>query len=357
MIAKYQDIISDLKKKLYHPVYFLCGEEPYYIDKLSRYMEENILTENEREFNQHVFYGRDSTLSLILDTAYRFPMMSNYQLIIVKEAQEMEKSILGDEDNPSLLLNYLKKPQNTTILVFCYKYRKIDLRTTVGKKITVEGLFFDSKKLYDNQIPAWIENYVRAKGYAIGHKALAILTEYLGNDLSKIAGEVDKLMLNIPVDSEITVVEIERNIGISKDYNIFELQAALGIRNEYKAIQIVNHFASNHKDNPLLLTTAMLYSYFSKLLIFHFLKDKSSGNVAASLGINPYFVNEYTQAARTWNLHSLKRAFSVLKEYDLKAKGMGNVSADEAELYKEFIFKLLNPNIKTQFEEEMSLMS
>jgi len=341
MAISYKDILSDLEKKLYHPVYFFCGEEPYYIDLLSQYIEKNILDEGEREFNQMTFYGRENSIATVLDAAYRFPMMSNHQVIIVKEAQEMRDLLTGGGEDKNMLLTYLEKPQKSTILVFCYKYKKLDMRTSAGKKLAKNSVFFESTKLYDRQIPTWIESYIKDKGYIIGHKALALLAEYLGSDLSKITNELSKLMINLKPPAEITVADIESNIGISKDYNIFELQTALGSKDMGKALQIVEYFASNTKDNPFVLSVVSLYNYFNKLFIYHSLKDKSKNNVAAKLGVSPYFVGDYEKAAKVYSLSTLQKIFHVLREYDLKSKGVGNATTDEEEIYKEFILKLM----------------
>jgi DNA polymerase III subunit delta len=361
----YKEIISDLDKKLFHPVYFLCGEEPFYIDMITNAIEKSVLDETEREFNQFVFYGRDSNLATVLDAAYRFPMMANYQVIIVKEAQDLkdliprakEKSKNSKEDEKEhLLVSYLDKPQKTTVLVFCYKYKTLDMRTSLAKKMGKSAVLFESKKLYENQVPAWIENYLKDKGLIIGHKALALLTEYLGNDLSKISNELGKLMINISPPAEITVNDIEQNIGISKDYNVFELHNALGSRDAGKAMRIINYFASNTKDNPFVVSMGALYSYFTKLLIYHTLKDKSPNSAAASLGVSPFFVKDYISAAKVYSMASLQKAMHILKEYDLKSKGVGNISMDEAALYKELILKLvyLDKVVLEEAEQEIN---
>ncbi len=357
----YKDIIKDLEKKLFHPVYFFCGEEPFYIDMLCQAIEKSVLDETEREFNQFVFYGRDSNLATILDAAIRFPMMANYQVIIVKEAQDL-KDLLprGGEksksDKEPLLLSYLNSPQKTTVLVFCYKYKTLDMRTSLAKKLSKSAVFFESKKLYDNKIPAWIETYLKDKGLIIGHKALALLTEYLGNDLSKISNELNKLMINISPPQEITVNDIEQNIGISKDYNVFELHSALGSRDAAKAMRIIDYFASNTKDNPFVVSMGALYSWFSKLLIYHTLKDKTQNNVVAALGVSPFFVKDYIGAAKMYPMPTIQKAIHILKEYDLKSKGLGNTSMDESDLYKELILKLvyLDKVVLEEADEEIS---
>jgi len=359
----YKEIISDLEKKLFYPVYFFCGEEPFYIDMLTQSIEKSVLDETEMEFNQFIFYGRENSLATILDAAYRFPMMANYQVIIVKEAQDLKDLIPKQsdkdkkkDDKEPLLLSYLNNPQKTTVLVFCYKYKTLDMRTSLAKKLAKSAVLFESKKLYDNQVPAWIENYLKDKGLIIGHRALALLTEYLGNDLSKISNELNKLMINIAPPAEITVNDIEQNIGISKDYNVFELHNALGSKDAEKAMRIINYFASNTKDNPFVLAMGTLYLFFSKLLIYHTLKDKSQNNVTASLSVSPFFVKDYISAARVYNMDGLQKAIHILKEYDLKSKGLGNTSMDEGELYRELILKLiyLDKVVLEEAEEEVN---
>lgn len=343
----YKEIISDLDKKLYHPVYFFWGDEPYYVDLLSQYIEKNVLEEGEREFNQMIFYGRDQSMAEILDAAYRFPMMSNYQVIMVKEAQDI-RDLLPREDengkvkgNKNMLLDYLDNPMKSTILVFCYKYKKIDMRTSLGKKLSKKAVFFESKKIWDDKVPGWIEDYLKAKNYIIGHKAVALLAEYLGSDLSKIANELGKLMINLAPPAEITVSDIERNIGISKDFNIFELQHSLADRDIAKSLRIAEYFAANQKENPFVVCMSSLYNYFSKLLLIHSLRDRSRNNVAAKLGVNPYFVSDYEKAARTFSPAALEKVFNLLREYDLKSKGVDNTMADETEIYREFVLRLI----------------
>jgi len=331
---KYEQIIGDLKNRIYNPIYFLTGDEPFYIDNISNFIEQNVLNDTEKEFNQTIVYGRDTDVASIIAMAKRYPMMSNHQVVIVKEAQYVDKI--------EELLPYIENPLDSTLLVLNYKYKKVDKRKSVFKNIQKKGVLYESKKIYDNQIPNWIDNYVRGKGHTISAKATFMLTEFLGADLSKITNEVHKLLLNTPEGDEITDVLVERNIGISKDFNFFELQNAIGQKNVLKANQIVNYFAANPKENPLVKTVTLLYSFFSKLLIYHQLKDKSRNNVAASLSTNVFFVKDYQVAARNYNLKKLTRIISYLREYDLKSKGVGNVSTTGGELLKELIFKILH---------------
>lgn len=343
----YNTIISELKKKVYRPVYFLMGDEPYFIDIISDHIEQHVLDESEKEFNQSVLYGRDVTAAEVIGAAKRFPMMSEYQVVIVKEAQDIkdlikkEKEDKKDRDKQrSAFELYLENPLPSTILVFCYKYKSLDKRTSVAKLIDKNAVLFESKKLYDNQVPDWINNYLKAKNFSINQRAAGLLAEYLGTSLSKITNELDKLIINLPPNSEISAEHIQTNIGISKDYNVFELHGAIGKKEVLKANRIINYFAANPSDNPMVMTISSLYGYFCKLLTYHHLSDKKMA--ASALGVNPYFVKEYEVAARNYNVGKLKSIFSFLREYDLKSKGVDRGSATEGELLKELIFKILH---------------
>lgn len=344
----FEQIISDLKKKVYHPVYFLTGEEPYFIDAISDYVENTVLNDMEKEFNQTIVYGGDIDVSAITSVAKRFPMMSNYQVVIVKEAQNIKNLVGKEKEEKSKsapkhpLEAYIENPQKSTLLVICYKYKSVDKRTNIGKLISKNTVFFDSKKLYDNQVPAWIESYLKGKAYTMHPLASEMLTEYLGADLSKIVNELDKLMINLPARSEITVDHIQSNIGVSKDYNTFELQAALGKKDVLKANKIVNYFSSNPKDYPLVVTVISLFSYFSKILMYHYLPDKSKNSAAAALGVHPFFMGDYERASRNFGVGKLKTIISDLREYDLKSKGFDNGTADPRELLKELVFKIIH---------------
>lgn len=348
-------ILLDLKRKIFKPIYFLSGEEAHYIDVISDYIEKNALEESDKEFNQTVVYGKDTDLVSILGLAKQFPMMSEHNVVIVKEAQnlkEFNKSAASDEDVPvsknvtntssQQFLNYITNPQPSTILVFCYKYKTLDKRSAIAKGLQKNAIFLETKKLYDNQIPEWINDYVKEKKYSIGPKATALMAEFLGNDLSKISNEIDKLLINLPAGKEITVESIQDNIGISKDYNVFELQDALAKRDILRANRIINHFAANEKDNSAPMVLASLYGYFSKILKYHFLPDKSKFAAAQALGVNPFFIDGYAKAALNYNSSKLKQIFSLLKEYDLKSKGVNNSGVSYGELLKELTFNILH---------------
>lgn len=332
----FDKIIGDIRNKVFYPIYFLTGEEPYYIDEITSEIENGVLTEMEKEFNQSVLYGRDVKSSTIIDYAKRFPMMANHQVIIVKEAQDIDKI---DE-----LLPYVENPMDSTILVICYKYKKFDGRTKFAKTLSKskKAVLFTSKKLYEDKIQNWITTYLKKRNYSISQNACALLADYLGTDLSKITNELGKLIINIPQKNEINVDHIEKYIGISKDFNVFELQKALGIKNVYKANQIINHFGANLKENPLVKVNIILYQYFSKILIYQGLRDKSQNNAAAALSINPFFVRDFQIAASNYKTSKLKEIIGLLREYDMKSKGIDNVSINDGQLMKELIFKILH---------------
>lgn len=330
----FEEIISNLKKKIYHPIYFLMGEETYFIDKISDYISDNVLTDAEKGFNQTILYGKDTEPHNIIANARRFPMMSNHQVIVVREAQNIKKI----ED----LESYAKNPLNSTILVINYKYKTIDKRKTFAKLIDQKGVLFEAKKIYDNQLPAWIISYLKTQNYTIAPQAAAMLSEYLGADLSKVANELDKLIISLPAGTQITPDHIEKNIGISKEFNVYELQNALGERNLLKANRIVNYFGANPSSNPMPVIISGLFSYFSKILNYHFLEDKSQNNVASVLQVHPFFVKTYVAAARNYNIKKLVEIISILREYDMKSKGWGNVSASPADLQREMIYRILH---------------
>src|ERR1700710_2549624 len=286
------EILKDLKNRKYKPLYLLHGEEPYFIDQVSGFVEHKLLPDAEKGFNQTVLYGKDTDIMTVLGAAKRYPMMAEHQVVLVKEAQEMKWG-RDDDDKKSInpLLNYLENPLPSTILVFCYKYGKFDKRKKTYKAIEKNGLVFESAPLYDNKIPGWIENYISGKGCRINQQASLMLAEYLGNDLSKIANELEKLMLNVSAGQEITLEHIQNNIGISKEYNVFELQTALCQKNAFKVNQIINYFEANPKANPIVLVLGNLNNCFSKVLACHYVKDRS--NLAREIGVNPYFVKDY----------------------------------------------------------------
>lgn len=327
-------IVKDIKSGNIQPIYFLMGEEPYYIDRIAQYIDENILAEDEKGFNQMVLYGRDVTIEDIVSNAKRFPMMAERQVVIVKEAQDLSRTI-------EKLTAYAENPQPSTVLVVCYKYKKIDKRKKLYKAVQKSGLIFDSKKLYENQVADWIRRILGSSKYAIEPKAAQMLVEFLGTDLSKINNELEKLKLIIPKGETITADAIEKNIGISKDFNNFELRKAIGTRNILKAHRIVNYFAQNPKDNPLVMTISLLYSFFSQVLQYHGLSDKSKGNVVKTLKINPYFVSDYSAAAQQYPMKKVSQIIALLRDADVKSKGVGAANLPPGDILKELLVKIM----------------
>lgn len=327
-------MVSEIKKGNTKPIYFLMGEEPYYIDKISEFIENNVLDEGEKGFNQQLIYGRDSSVEDIVAAAKRYPMMAEKQVIIVKEAQELSRTI-------EKLVSYAENPQQSTILVLNYKYKKLDKRKKLYKAIQKNGILFESKKLYENQVPNWIGRVLSGKSYQIEPKAAQMLVELLGTDLSKINNELQKLISILPKKTIITDIEIEKNIGISKDFNNFELRKAIGEKNILKANQIINYFTENPKNNPLVMTISLLNSFFTQLLLFHGLKDKSKNNVAKSIGVSPYFVDEYFLAAKNYPMRKVAQVISFLRNADIKSKGVG-ANQSQADILKELLFKILH---------------
>ena len=327
-------IVSDIKKGNLKPIYFLMGEESYYIDKISDFIEETVLDEAEKGFNQQVMYGRDATIEDIVGAAKRYPMMAERQVLIVKEAQDLSRNI-------EKLVSYAENPQPTTVLVLNYKYKKLDKRKKLYKVIAKSGLIFESKKLYENQVSDWIRRFLSGKKYQVEPKAAQMLVEFLGTNLSKISNELDKLMLILPEGTIINPTHIEENIGISKDYNNFELRKAVGEKNVVKANRIIAYFAENPKNNPLVMTISLLNSFFTQLLLFHSLDDRSKNSVAKMLGVNPFFVDEYFLAARNYPMRKVAQVIAFLRDADIKSKGVGANQTNE-DVLKELLFKILH---------------
>lgn len=311
------------------------GEEPFFIDTISDELENSILDEAERSFNQIILYGNDVNAYEIMSQARAFPMMGDKLVVIVKEAQNVK--------DIESIADYLDKIPPTTILVFNYKYKKLDKRKSLAKIIDKKGVLFESKKLYDNNIPDWIVKYLASRKYNITQKACQMIADFLGNDLHKVRNELDKLMLALPSTKRIDDADVEYNIGISKDFNVFELQKAIGAKDTFKANQIINYFGDNPNENPIFMTIVILYGYYTKLLKLHFSKDKSKNNLATILGVNPFFVNDYLEAARNYSWVDCMRCIEVLREYDMKSKGYNSTSdVSQKELYREMLFKLMN---------------
>ena len=328
-------ITKDIKAGNLKPIYFLMGEEPYYIDKLTEFIEQNVLQEHERDFNQSILYGRDVTMEDVIGTAKRFPMMADRQVVVVREAQELSRTI-------DKLEAYAENPQPTTVLVFAYKYKTLDKRKKITKLLDKVGVVFESKKLYENQVGDWIKRVLSGQGYSIDNKAVAMLVEFLGTDLSKINNELEKLKIILPKGHTFTPNDIEENIGFSKDFNNFELRKAIGEKNQVKAYQIIDYFAQNPKDNPLVVTTGLVFGFFSQLLQYHGLKDKSQANAAKILKVNPYFVKDYEVAFRNYPMKKVSSIVAALRTLDVKSKGVGAASTSQHDLLKELLIAIFN---------------
>ncbi|MEZ5045086.1 MAG: DNA polymerase III subunit delta [Saprospiraceae bacterium] len=332
-----EQLLADLKKGNYQPVYLLHGTEPYFIDEITHFFEHQLLNESEKAFNQMILYGKDADFQAVVDNARRYPMMAPRQVVILKEAQDMKT--LGE------LVNYVERPMPTTILVICHKYKKVNMATKIGKVLKANAVVFEAKSLYDNQVPDWIANYLKKRKLSIDPDAAALLAEYLGTELSKVANELDKLQLNIPAGTLITNKHIEDNIGISKDYNVFELQKALSQRDVLKSNRIINYFASNPKKNPLPGIISSLYNYFSKVYMLHFLKQLPEADMLRTLEISSaFFLKEYRLAARSFPLGKTENILQLLKSYDLKSKGVdyNSTGKPDGELLKELIWHILH---------------
>lgn len=325
-------IIADLKNGIIKPIYFLSGEESYFIDVLSDYIESNILTEDEKGFNQTILYGRDVRYDEIVSASKRYPMMAERQVIIVKEAQDIKSDI-------DVLGQYAENPMLSTVLVICYKYKTLDKRKKIYKSLKSNGVLLETKKLYDNQVLTWMKAVLQDRGYKIEPKAAAMLGEFLGTNLSKISNELNKLEIILPKGSTITPANIEENIGFSKDFNVFELRSAIGERNQFKAYQIVNNFAQNSKENPIAKTLPQVFSFFIQLMKYHGTKDKNPKNVATLLGVNPYFLKDYDIGIKNYSMKKVSQVLNSIRDIDVKSKGVG-ASMSQADLYKELLIKI-----------------
>ncbi len=326
-------IVKDIKAGIIKPVYFMAGDEPYYIDKITAFLEENLLSEEDKSFNQTIYYGRDLSIDDIVSTCKRYPMMAERQVVIVREAQDLARTIENLE-------SYVSNPTPTTVLVVCYKYKTIDKRKKLYKEVNKHGLYIESKKLYESQVGKWIVGVLKGKNFGIEAKATAMLVDFLGNDLGKINNELEKLQIILPEGSTITPKHIEDNIGFSKDYNIFEFRKAIGNHAQFDAYKIAHHFAQNPKEHPMVVTVASLYGYFAQLMNFHALKDRNPKNVASVLGINPYFVKDVELAARNYPMKKVSQILATLRDIDGKGKGVGAINMTAADLHKELLYNI-----------------
>jgi DNA polymerase-3 subunit delta len=335
-----ESILKKLKNGEYAPVYFLYGTEPYYTDLLTDYIIENALTDSEKSFNQMILYGRDVSMAELITNARRFPMMSERQVVVVKEAQEIRD--WNKADSETLLSGYLANPLPSTILVLAYKNKSPDKRKSIFKNLDKYAIVVESNKLYDNQLPGWVENYIEEKGHVIDLKATYMLVENIGNDLERLSNEIDKILINYQEKVEINSGIVQKYVGISKDYNSFELQRAIGVRDIVKANRIVNYFSANIRNNPVIPTIALLFGFFSKLLIIHSTHDRNPKDLATLTGVHPFFIKEYIHAAQNYPLSKVIDNIHYIREADLRSKGVGISNMGEGEILKELIYKLLH---------------
>ncbi len=334
---EFEKIIQEIKNGKFRPIYFLHGPESYFIDQITDLIEEHALTESEKAFNQTIFYGKEADHLAVVDTARRYPMMAERQLVIVKEAQDMK----GLKD----LKSYVERPAETTILVLCHKHKKFNFNSSFGKLLKSKTLVFEAKSLYDNQMPDWIINYLKSKHLKINPVAANLIAEYLGKNLAKVANEMEKLVINLEKGAEVNEQVIEENIGISKDYNLFELQKALGKREVVKVNKIVQYFAANPRKNPIQVVIGSLTTYFSKIYILHFVAKKGEKEILEALKLrSAFFLREYKAAAKNFSLPQTEKVIHLLKEYDLKSKGVGynSVGKKDGALLRELVWRILH---------------
>ena len=330
------DILKELRSKHYRPIYYLMGEESYYIDLISDYIMENVLTETEKEFNLTVVYGADVDIATIINAAKRYPMMSEYQVVIVKEAQAVR--------NMDELSYYLQKPLNSTILVICHKHGVLDRRKKLAAEIEKKGILFESKKIKETQLPLFITSYMKRKGIDIDPKATVMLADFVGNDLNRLTGELEKLIITLSKGlTRITPEQIEKNIGISKDYNNFELRNALVEKDVLKANRIVKYFEENPKTNPIQMTLSLLFGFFSNLMLAYYAPEKSEQGIASFLGLkSPWQSREYINAMRRYSGVKTMQIIGEIRYADARSKGVNNPSLSDGKILQELIFKILH---------------
>ena len=337
------DVLKQLKQGQYSPVYFLQGEEPYYVDRIARHIEDKVLSDSEKGFNQMVLYGKDADVATLLSQAKRYPMMAERQVVIVKEAQDITD--FNTATGQQLLEAYVKNPMPSTLLVLCYKYKKVDSRKALGKALDKFAVWVDSKKLYDNQLPAWIAGYVRQRGFRADDKAVQMLADSIGNNLERLTNEIEKVLINFPAGQQEVVIDaemVQKYVGISKEFNAFELQKAVATKDALKTMQIVQYFEANPKANPVIPTIALLFSFYSKLLLVHQATDKTERGLAALLKINPFFAKEYRVAAVNYPLAQVIRNVHFLRVADQHAKGVDNTGGSDGQILKELVYKLMH---------------
>ncbi|HRE37351.1 MAG TPA: DNA polymerase III subunit delta [Chitinophagaceae bacterium] len=328
-----QKILDDWKKNSFKPIYWLEGEEEYFIDKVIDYAEHNILPESEASFNLSIFYGKDANWADIINACRRYPMFAERQVVLLKEAQQMR--------DIEKLEAYVENPLTSTVFVVSYKEKKLDARKKFAKLVKEKGVMVTTKKLYDREVPEWTQNLVHSKGLTITPKGLALLVDHIGNDLSRIENEINKLSVNLSKRTNITEDDIENYIGVSKDYNVFELQAALAAKDLARSIRIIQYFEANPKAGPIQLVLPSIYSFFSKVFMIFGTGTTDEKTIATAIGVNPYFMKEYLQAARLYTYPGVERALLLLHSYNLKSIGVGSSTTEDASLMKEMVVKMM----------------
>lgn len=328
-----EKILTDLKKRSFKPVYWLEGEEEFFIDQVIQYAEHHILSESEASFNLTIFYGRDTSWPDLINACKKYPMFSDMQVVILKEAQSMK--------DVEKLESYIEKPLASTLLFVAYKGKKVDGRTKLAKLLKEKAVLLSTKKLYDNELPEWASSLVKSKGYTITNKALFLLIDHIGNDLSRLNNEIDKLVLNLQSRKNITEDDIESFVGVSKEFNVFELQQAIANKDLYKAIRIIQYFEANPKAAPIQLIFPSLYNFFSKVHMVYSVPSRDEKSVAAAIGVNAYFVRDYLQTAVKFSSHEIEKVLLLLHQYNLKGIGVNDVGSSDAMLLKEMVVKMI----------------
>jgi DNA polymerase-3 subunit delta len=332
---------NDILKQNFSPVYLLMGEEEFYIDHLTNLILNNAISEHEKDFNLSILYGKDTSISHIISISKQYPVMAERKLVIIKEAQELLKKD-SDGNNLDDLVSYISNPLSSTILILNVKYKSIDKRKSIYKAFLKNGIVYESKKLYENQVQDWIIDYLYKKKITIDKKSTFLLTELLGTEINKIANELDKLIVLKSSEKKINEDDIEKYVGISKDFNVFELRKAIGQRDLTRCIKIIDYFSKNPKSNPAVVVISLIFDFFLKLFIYHSISDKSDRNIATQLKINPYFVRDYSSAAKNFSMKNISNKITILRDYDLKSKGLGSINSNNSDLLKELVIKLLH---------------
>jgi DNA polymerase III subunit delta len=340
MQVTFEALMKDLQAGQYAPLYFLEGEEPFFIDKVADYIEEHALEAAQKDFNLTVLYGKDVSMVDVYNAAQRYPMFSDRQVVMVREAQHLFPNNMKESES-DLLLNYLKQPAATTMLVFCHKYKNLDKRKTLSKQIREKAVYLDAQKIKENALPGWITLLAKKNGFGIEPRTTHLLSDYLGNDLSRIVNEFEKLKLLLPAGATITSEAVEEHIGISKEFNSYELSDALMHKNFHKCMRILQYFSHNPNAGPMPLIMGSLYNQFSKLYVIHHMPGASDGEIASKAGMPSFLVGNYQAASKRYSLSKVESALSLLSEYDLRSKGVNNKGVEQHELMQELIYKII----------------